>query len=630
MADRAASGENSRKTTSWLKRAAPWLVLYAVALGVRLAYLFEIVDHPVLSILLGDAESYDAWAQEIVATGWIGERTFYQAPFYPYFLAVIYTLGARDFILVRVIQAIIGAGACVFLAGAGARFFDRKTGWLAGGLLAIYPPALFFDILIQKAVLGMFFMCMLLFLLSVAARNRHDRLKPGAWVLIGAVLACFALVRENALILTPAIGLWMVVHYWRAGWKPLLSRGLLVVAGLAIIFLPVTLRNYAVGGEFVLTTSQLGPNFYIGNSKEATGFYRPLIWDHSDWKYERSDAQNLAEQALGRKLSPNEISDYWLHKALDDIREQPARWLRLMGKKWLMTWNAVEASDSESIYAHFRFSRLLNALGQGLHLGIILPLAALGVCLSWPRRRELWGILWLWLCFAGSVTLFFVFARYRHPMAAIILLFAAAGLRGAFLAFAEKRHKLLAAGALAALAIAVVANWPILSRIDMEAPTHFNIGYELEQRDQLDAAREYYLRSMELVGSNTLVHNNLGMIAMKQNRPEEALAYFRDAVKAKPDNWDARINLGIVLAQLGRKSEAIEQYKRVVEGEPSYNPALYYNIACYYATHNETNAGLEWLRKAVEHGYDNWELIQTDPDLDSLRDQPGFPHPPGS
>ena len=355
-------------------RAWPYVAIFFFALTLRLIYLSELIDHPVINLLLGDAESYDAWAQEIIQKGWVGERTFYQAPFYPYFLALIYSIGARDFIIVRLVQIVIGSLSCVLLAAAGARFFDKKSGWVAGILLALYAPALFFDLLIQKAALGMFFMCLLLFLISKTTQLQYNRLQPGVWILIGVVLACFGLVRENALILIPAIGVWSAVYFWGTGWRQLLARMALLAFGLTIIFFPVTLRNYVVGGEFVLTTSQLGPNFYIGNSKEATGFYQPLIWDHSDWKFERIDAKNLAEKALERELTPNEVSDYWLAEALSDIQEEPARWLRLMGKKWLMVWNAVEISDSESIYAHYRFSGLLSLLGQVFQFGIFFLL----------------------------------------------------------------------------------------------------------------------------------------------------------------------------------------------------------------------------------------------------------------
>jgi len=34
--------------------------------------------------------------------------------------------------------------------------------------------------------------------------------------------------------------------------------------------------------------------------------------------------------------------------------------------------------------------------------------------------------------------------------------------------------------------------------------------------------------------------------------------------------------------------------------------------------------GMEWLKKAVSHGYDNWELIRSDPDLRNLRGLPDY------
>jgi tetratricopeptide (TPR) repeat protein len=588
MANKLRLRKNDSTARSRLKGALPYLAIFLFALAIRLIYLFEIIDHPIISILLGDAESYDVWAQEIVQKGWIGERTFYQAPFYPHFLALIYTIGSRDFILIRLIQALIGSVSCVLLAGAGARFFNQKSGWLAGILLSLYAPALFFDLLIQKAVLGMFFMCLLLFLMSKTLHDQNQRVQPGVWIFVGVVLACFALVR------------------------------------LMIIFFPVTLRNYVVGGEFVLTTSQLGPNFYIGNNKDATGFYRPLIWDHSDWKYERADAQALAEQDLGLELTPNEVSDYWLDKALSDIRENPSGWLKLMGKKWLMTWNATEISDSESIYAHYRFSKLLNALGQISHFGVLLPLAILGICLNWQKRKDFWGIAWLWLCFAASVALFFVFARYRYPMTAVMLLFAAAGVTSLFRHIANKQLTPMAFSVIIALMFASLINWPLVSKSAMEAPTHYNIGYELERRGELAPAKEAYLTSVSIDNTSTLTHNNLGMVAMKQNRPEDALKHFRDAVKTKPDNWDARVNLGIVLSQLGRKGEAVVQYEKVVMNNPDYNPSLYYNIACYYSVEGQVEEGMKWLQGAIDHGYNNWALIKTDPDLQNLRKLPGF------
>lgn len=607
----------------WLTGLWPYLAIFVFALLIRCFYLFEIKDLPIITILLGDAESYDAWAQEIVNQGWIGERTFYQAPFYPYFLAAVYTLGARDFLLVKLVQALFGAASCSLLAGAGTHFFDKKTGLTAGLLLSLYAPAVFFDLLIQKAVLGLFFMSLLLFLISKTLDWETRGSRPVLWLLTGVVLACFALVRENALVLIPAILIWMVIFFWESGWKAIFSRGLLLFLGLTLIFMPVIFRNYVVGGEFILTTSQLGPNFYIGNNKEATGFYRPLIKDRSDWKFERTDAQALAEQDRGKTLTPNEVSDYWLDQSLEDIKNDPFRWLRLLGKKWALVWNSTETSDSESIYAHYRFSSLLNGLGVFFYFGVLLPLAVIGIALNWSQRKRFWGLIWIWLCFASSVALFFVFARYRHPMAAIMIIFASSGLIGLYRSIVLKQVKVLLVSLLVTIPFAIFANWPIVSKAEMEAPTHFNIGYELEKRNQLEAAKEAYLTSLSLQ-DNSLPFNNLGVVAMKEGRPEEAMGYFRRAVELDPANWDARVNLGIVLSQFGRKSEAIDQYKTVVRSEPDFNPALYYNIACYYSIEQRPYLALDWLKKAIEHGYSNWDLIRTDPDLDNVRQLPEF------
>ena len=71
-----------------------------------------------------------------------------------------------------------------------------------------------------------------------------------------------------------------------------------------VVLTPVAVRNRIVGGELHLTTSQLGPNLYIGNNPEADGTYRPLRPRRSEPQFERRDATELAERDVGRALSP--------------------------------------------------------------------------------------------------------------------------------------------------------------------------------------------------------------------------------------------------------------------------------------------------------------------------------------
>ena len=141
-------------------------IVFVIALVVRLIHVWQMREAPFFSVLLGDSRGYDEWARRIAAGEWLGTDVFYQAPLYPYFLGAIYTLLGRDLFVVRVFQAIVGALSCATLSMAAERLFSRRAGLIAGHGLAFYAPAIFFDALIQKTVLDVFFLCLALFILS--------------------------------------------------------------------------------------------------------------------------------------------------------------------------------------------------------------------------------------------------------------------------------------------------------------------------------------------------------------------------------------------------------------------------------------------------------------------------------
>jgi len=69
-------------------------IVFVIALAVRLVHLWQMREAPFFSVLLGDSRGYDEWARRIAAGEWLGTDVFYQAPLYPYFLAVIYWAAA--------------------------------------------------------------------------------------------------------------------------------------------------------------------------------------------------------------------------------------------------------------------------------------------------------------------------------------------------------------------------------------------------------------------------------------------------------------------------------------------------------------------------------------------------------
>ena len=154
-----------------------WLAgIAGCALALRVAHIVALGDTPFGLLLVGDSRGYHDWAVSLASGNWLGSEVFYQAPLYPYLLAAYYALIDADPYHIRLLQAFIGALSCIVLARAGQRFFDRRTGLLAAGLLAIYPPAIFFDGLIQKASLDLFLVSSLL--VSVGACLGRSETSP--------------------------------------------------------------------------------------------------------------------------------------------------------------------------------------------------------------------------------------------------------------------------------------------------------------------------------------------------------------------------------------------------------------------------------------------------------------------
>ena len=127
-----------------------------------------------------------------------------------------------------------------------------------------------------------------------------DPVKRSRWFSLGLSLGTLALTRENALLLIIPILWWRL----RQSNVSLPSRAVpsTVVAfslGLLVVLSPVAVRNRLVGGEWHLTTSQFGPNFYLGNNPGSDGTAGALREGRGSVEYERQDATDLAQAAGG-------------------------------------------------------------------------------------------------------------------------------------------------------------------------------------------------------------------------------------------------------------------------------------------------------------------------------------------
>jgi len=589
--------------------STPWtdvvlsLVIFALAFIVRLIYLFQVEAIPLFYQLAADARSYDEWAQRIAAGDWLGQGVFYQAPLYPYFLGLLQLILGRDLWLIRVVQIALGSLSCSLLYWAGKSFFSRGAGIAAGFMLSLYAPAIFFDGLIQKTVLDLFLITLLLVVLSAVAQAALSRAqwRPhwGQWAAIGAVLGLLGLARENALIWAFVVPIWIWLHFAEHGaWKRLGWVGLFL-AGLTLVLFPVGLRNLKVGGKFTLTTSQLGANFFIGNNQAAGGTYLPLRPGHGGPQFERQDATELAELALGRSLSPGEVSSYWLRRSLDYIRSQPMDWLWLMGRKWLLVWNVRELEDAEDFYLFQRWSWLLKGLGWANHFGVLAPLAAIGFMLTWRQWRKLWLLYLLLATLAFSVALFYVFARYRFPMVPFLALFAGAGLVEGFALYKQRVvRRGLACAAVGLLAV-VIVHWPVLGWPGPSVASYSNLGNAFAKQGKIHEAIESYQQALGIQPDDAVAHYNLANLLAEHGRLEEAKRHYEESIGIHPDFAEAHNNLGDVLLRQDELKGAIQEFLTALEINPMRSE-FHFNMGTALARQGHLDEAIEHFERALQ------------------------------
>lgn len=554
---RAASDSTvvDRSGLSWATVAA----IAVSAVAVRLLHVWQMTATPFATVLFGDARGYDQWARRLAAGDWIGTDVFYQAPLYPYFLGAVYaTLGA-DPVTARVVQALVGATSAMLLGAAAARLFDARTGLVAGLMLALYAPAIFLDGLLQKSVLDVFFVALIVYALARVVRG--DAARGRWWIVVGLATGALALTRENAIVLVAVLAAW--IGFGAPGLEGRRRQALGAFAlGVALVLAPVAARNYAVSGGLYLTTSQFGPNFYIGNNASADGSYQSLRFGRGSPEFERLDATELAERAAGRTLTPGEVSAYWRDRALAFITGHPGAWLRLMGRKALLLVNASEAIDTESQEAYAAWSWPLRLLGWLTHVGVLLPLAVVGVWARWSDRRRLAVFGWIALAFALSTLAFYVFARYRYPLVPLLMLAAAPGLLALPRLAGEWRSRGAGIAIAVALALAVAAEVPLLSPARSRAITASNLGTAFYEAGRHDDAVARFREAIAAQPDYVPAFNNLGVALRAAGRTDEALTAYREGLALRDDYPDLHYNLANALLALGRPQEAAEHLAR--------------------------------------------------------------------
>ncbi len=331
-----------------------------------------------------DQKTFHMWAQSILKHPfYIDGNAFYMAPLYAYFLALLYAASGSNVLFAGLVQILLDVLSIYLIYLLGKKIRNENTGIIAAGLYAFYQTAILYSVAILSDGLITFLNICFIFSLYTALEKK----KWFFWALSGIILGLAALAKPTILAFIPFIvaGLfiWPETKISPLKTEKKLNHILAIILtgaiACAIVIIPVSIRNYAVSGNFVLICTNGPVNWQIGNSSDSTGLFC---------------------YPQGQLLSVDD-SDFW----------------KLMFRKLLLFFSSYEWPQNLSVYVVREIVPALNF--AFVRFGLIVPAGIIGLFLAARRKKNFLFVAFtivqiLW------VVMFFITDRYRFPAVACL------------------------------------------------------------------------------------------------------------------------------------------------------------------------------------------------------------------
>ncbi len=351
-----------------------------------------------------------------------GAPTAAWPPAYPLFLSILYRVTGPTPTTAVVANAVLGALTCWLVWRFGVHLGRPRLGVAATALLAAFPGQIFFSALVLSETL---FTCVACALWLVATTLIDRRAPFRAWVPWGMALGVAALVRAEAIAfaVVPALALASLRDVRTA--MPALAAAVL---GATLALTPWTIRNAAVFGAFVPTSTSFGRTFWIGHNPDANGGMKV---EHQQAMQRRMIENGLGPTDPARELAGNRLL---LRDALEWAAAHPGREIGLTAARVYHlfrgdhVWQSWYGPGTPRPFPSTTARTWLGRLGDAYYLvvGVVAVVGWLrlrrGHSSGW-RVLELSALVWV-----GMYALIYGDPRFHHVLIPIACLLAASAL----------------------------------------------------------------------------------------------------------------------------------------------------------------------------------------------------------
>ena len=613
---------------SKIKNTHILIAILTLALGIRLIYLYQISDSPLLEVLLIDSHYYDQTGKIVASGQGTEERIFFMNPYYTYYLALIYTFIGHSWITALFIQAITGTLSCALIYGIGRQLISPAVGLIAAAFAALYGTFVFYDGALLTANPIVFYNLISLYCLLLW----KDKQKPIYLIAAGLALGLSTTGRGLILMFVVLLPVWFYLQ--NQNYRTAITHWIYVLIGVFCILVPVGLRNWSIGGEFAMTPSGTGMAFYVGNHQGATGIYKNADFlTSAEPKHEFDDYYQEAQKRAGKTLTHDEAASFWIAEGFRYIFNNPKDYIKLQIQKVYLFWNRTEAPNNLSYYFAHDFASMLHFLIIGW--GIIAPLGIVG--LYHLARTQPPYLLYFYLgAYFLACFIFFVTAEYRLPIAPVLMLGAAHLITTWYTQWqaGQKSHILKPALITILLAIPINYQTTFAQGLTKKRIDYFNFGNLYTRANNLQKAEMMYQKSIAIdptfspnyralaelyqkqgniqamVAANRQVQLLEGGLnastdplqqaleAFSNHQYETALKHFQTIVQngtARPEHLN---NIGLCHYRLNQFEQAEQAYQKAITQQPNYTRA-HLNLALLYIKTNRFDQAENALKQIL-------------------------------
>jgi 4-amino-4-deoxy-L-arabinose transferase-like glycosyltransferase len=550
------------------------LALLAVALLWRVVFFLEMYASPYADNLTLDSRVYHEIGLAAAAGEWSQGETFFQAPLYPWLLGIVYSVTGPSQTVVKLLQILLSVASCWLIYRIADRAFDRRVARAALAISAIYGMSIYFsnELLVVTVIVFLDLLGLDLLLRAISEDRKI------IWLAAGAIFGLSAIARPTILPFVAVAGAWVVITGWRKGnLRTALREAVLFGVGVALPIAPVTLHNFLADGDLVLVASNGGVNFYIGNNPQSDGITAVVPGTRADRWGGHADQVRLAREALANPVAtPREISDYWYDLAWQHIRDDPAHALRHTAYKGFILLNAHEVSNNRVIEFATRHSSIYS--WATLRIWLILPLAFAGFVIGDGRRRPKSLLVVFAVVYSATLIPFFINARFRLPLAAVLTIFAAAAVVAWWNWLRSKPldrrlGRRMVASMIVAVVVAILAQ-PLAALRVPDAQAFFNEAEACRAHGDFEAASGWYQAALDEFPAYCDAAFNLAQIhARVFPDPATVVDILEPVSESCAEDTGIRRLLGLSLCAVGRNSEGVAHLQFVARRSPGSRDA---------------------------------------------------------